>query len=308
MRTQNELWRSMCYFTWRAGFNPRLRLVVPGGIRSMGKLLHIVGRSDVFRNLALVEFFIKTAYGSCQRVRAISPFSRGKKMNFTLIELLVVISIIAILASLLLPVLHKAREKAQAIACTSNFKQFSTLFFLYTGENQDNIPTDKFGNTRQWLENMEPYIPGYQWGRGRKAAVLTCPVIRSRGMKNEYYHTDITLNSQASVRCADSDLESNADYRATPDKFFRHKRPSATIMGSEYTQEEISGYTVLNRYNHFKSLADWSNPAWRVSHYYRHGRQMNIVYLDGHVDLVKPRDVNPYTYVNIRDIPFSSWR
>ena len=135
-----------------------------------------------------------------------------------------------------------------------------------------------------------------------------CPSIRSRGIKNEYYHTDVTLNSQASVRCDNANLENNADYRDTPDKFSRHKRPSDTFMASEYTQEQSSGYTVLSLYNHYKSLADWSNGAWMKSHYYRHGGRMNMIYLDGHARLVQPREVNPYTYVNIKDVPFSSWR
>jgi prepilin-type N-terminal cleavage/methylation domain-containing protein/prepilin-type processing-associated H-X9-DG protein len=76
---------------------------------------------------------------------------------FTLIELLVVIAIIGILAALLLPVLSKAKSRAQGAACLSQGKQMMTAMLLYTTENNDFFPPNPDdGNTNV----------GYNWCPG----------------------------------------------------------------------------------------------------------------------------------------------
>ena len=65
--------------------------------------------------------------------------------GFTLIELLVVIAIIALLASLLLPVFSRAKEKGYQTVCRNNIRQIGLVMSLYLEDNQDSFPSAMAG-------------------------------------------------------------------------------------------------------------------------------------------------------------------
>ncbi|MCD6521938.1 DUF1559 domain-containing protein [Candidatus Calescamantes bacterium] len=109
--------------------------------------------------------------------------------GFTLIELLVVIAIIAILAAILLPALHKAREKARQGVCMNNLKQIGVAFMMYAADHNSYLPPyvdNPSGNPTYMLYTQTLSDGGYlvvkEWRSFKYGDVRTgvwrCPSVR----------------------------------------------------------------------------------------------------------------------------------
>ena len=195
---------------------------------------------------------------------------------FTLIELLVVIAIIAILASLLLPALARAKIKTKQAACASNLHQIGLGLRMYVDDNGGFAPTTTHGagTNASWIYQLAPYV-------GNVDRIRVCPADPKADQRVAYHASSYTLNEYTAVDLLDPFGATLESYR----KLDSLPRPAETLFAFEIS--DSAGLNTFNDHTHSRNwLLGWSSVTNDIQPY-RHGASANYLFVDGHVESLK---------------------
>ncbi len=212
------------------------------------------------------------------------------RWGFTLLELLVVIAIIAMLSSILLPALSKARGKGRSAVCISNLQQLSKALIMYADDNDGYFP-----------------YASYPWGGGVDG---TCwdfkyddysdPSSYTAGLIGPYLSDNIDVYTCPSCKTlprSDNRPTTGYGYNITYigndsalAKMSKIKSPANTLLVADCAYwNSWGGRTETAAFIYAPSeVGDWS--TWKTgSAYFRHNGSANVAFVDGHVKAISKK-------------------
>ncbi|OQA81855.1 MAG: putative major pilin subunit [Lentisphaerae bacterium ADurb.Bin242] len=224
------------------------------------------------------------------------------KTGFTLIELLIVIAIIAILAAMLLPALNNARMTAVAIQCTSNLKQAGLAQNMYANDYSGWVyPPYQSVEKKAYYTMLTDgkYLPPGKPYTGTNnqhiSPALRCPDPR---LTNTYVNASYGLRSNNQSPGAYLKIHARQPIRSTisapfgASSVYWQSPTEMILMGDNLIVAYRTNPSNLSYFNGHYILGDnnYVQGAGAIPHF-RHSGKCNILYGDGHVKGIHPKEL-----------------